>query len=51
MIIAAPGSRSEGLSIRVFPVAIAIGIVHNGIILSLESGRAQEQRKLHTLES
>lgn len=33
MIIAAPGSRSEGLTIRVFPVTIAIGIDQRGIIL------------------
>jgi len=32
-IIAAPGSRSEGLRIRVFPVTVAIGIDHSGIIL------------------
>jgi hypothetical protein len=33
MIIAAPGSRSEGLRINVFPVAIAIGIDQSGIML------------------
>jgi hypothetical protein len=33
MIIAAPGSRSEGLRMSVFPVAIAIGIDHSGIML------------------
>lgn len=33
MIIAAPGSRSEGLRISVFPVTAAIGIVHSGIML------------------
>jgi hypothetical protein len=33
MIIAAPGSRSEGLRMTVFPVAIAIGIDQSGIML------------------
>lgn len=33
MIIAAPGSRSEGLTRRVLPVANAKGIVQRGIIL------------------
>lgn len=33
IIIAAPGSRSEGLRMRVFPVTAAMGIVHSGIIL------------------
>lgn len=32
MIIAAPGSRSEGLRMREFPVAIAIGRDQRGII-------------------
>ena len=32
-IIDAPGSRSDGLRTSVFPVTIAIGMVHNGIIL------------------
>lgn len=31
-IMAAPGSRSEGLIIMVFPVMVAIGIDHNGIM-------------------
>lgn len=31
--MAAPGSRSEGLRMRVFPVTAAMGIVHSGIIL------------------
>ena len=35
MIIAAPGSRSEGLTIKQFPVTIAIGIVQRGIILKI----------------
>ena len=39
MIMAAPGSRSDGLTTRVLPVAIAIGIVHRGIILYKESAR------------
>jgi hypothetical protein len=33
-IMAAPGSRSDGLRTRVLPVTTANGIVHNGIILS-----------------
>lgn len=33
MIIAAPGSRSEGLRIKVFPVATARGMVQSGIML------------------
>jgi hypothetical protein len=33
MIMEAPGSRSEGLSIRVLPVTTARGIVHSGIML------------------
>lgn len=33
MIIAAPGSRSEGLQMRVLPVTAAMGIVQRGIIL------------------
>ena len=31
-IIAAPGSRSDGLRIRVFPVIVAMGIDQRGII-------------------
>lgn len=31
--MAAPGSRSDGLRIRVFPVVAAIGMVQRGIIL------------------
>ena len=34
MIMAAPGSRSEGLRMRVFPVTAAMGMVHSGIILT-----------------
>jgi hypothetical protein len=34
MIIAEPGSRSEGFRMRVFPVTVAIGIDHRGIMLS-----------------
>jgi hypothetical protein len=34
MIIAAPGSRSEGFRMRVFPVTVAIGIDQRGIMLS-----------------
>ena len=33
IIIAAPGSRSEGFRMRVLPVTVARGIVHKGIIL------------------
>jgi len=33
MIIAAPGSRSDGLRTSVFPVTAAMGIVHRGIML------------------
>lgn len=33
MIMAAPGSLSLGLRIRVFPVHVAKGMVHNGIML------------------
>lgn len=36
--MAAPGSRSEGLRIRVFPVATAIGIVQSGIIAGKLNG-------------
>jgi hypothetical protein len=34
MIIAAPGSRSEGLRMSVFPVTAAMGMDHRGIILT-----------------
>lgn len=34
MIIAAPGSHSEGLSTRVLPVLRAIGIDHKRILLT-----------------
>jgi hypothetical protein len=33
MIMEAPGSRSDGLRMRVLPVVIAMGIVHKGIML------------------
>lgn len=33
MIMAAPGSRSDGFKIIVFPVAAAKGMVHKGIML------------------
>lgn len=36
MIMAAPGSRSEGLRINVFPVTVANGIDQSGIILGSE---------------
>lgn len=29
----APGSRSDGFNMRVFPVTAAMGIVHSGIML------------------
>lgn len=41
MIIAAPGSRSDGLTIKVFPVAVAMGIVHSGIMLYACKSNAQ----------
>jgi hypothetical protein len=34
MIMAAPGSLSDGFRMSVFPVAAANGIVHRGIILN-----------------
>jgi hypothetical protein len=34
MIIAAPGSRSEGFTMMVFPVTVAMGIDQSGIMLS-----------------
>lgn len=49
IIIAAPGSRSEGFTISVFPVTIAIGIVQRGIILTgrhLSNGKDTSDRKL-----
>lgn len=51
MIMAAPGSRSEGLRIRVFPVTAAIGIVHSGIILRGMKSEALSERILRTQES
>lgn len=33
MIMAAPGSLSEGFTMSVFPVAMAIGMVQSGIML------------------
>lgn len=41
IIIAAPGSRSEGFRMRVLPVTVARGIVHKGIILK---GHNQKRR-------
>ena len=35
MIIAAPGSRSEGFTMIVFPVAVASGIDQSGIMLEM----------------
>lgn len=40
MIMAAPGSRSDGLRTRVFPVHVARGIVHKGIMLHLGMKKA-----------
>lgn len=45
MIIAAPGSRSEGFKMRVLPVTVAKGIVHKGIILEHRDQRRGEKRK------
>ena len=47
MIMAAPGSRSEGLKTRVFPVTAAIGIVHRGIILREMSNEALHEKKYY----
>jgi hypothetical protein len=38
IIMAAPGSRSLGLSTSVFPVAAANGIVHKGIMAGKLNG-------------
>lgn len=50
--MAAPGSRSEGLRMRVLPVVNAIGIVHRGIILMIaqivSAFNAIEQQRIHT---
>ena len=51
MIMAAPGSRSEGLRTRVFPVTAAIGIVHSGIILREMNSDALNEIILRTQES
>ena len=51
MIMAAPGSRSEGLRTRVFPVTAAIGIVHSGIILREMNSEALNGTILLTQES
>ena len=44
MIIAAPGSLSDGFTIRVFPVAAAMGIVQRGIILKGREFHADQLR-------
>jgi hypothetical protein len=41
--MAAPGSRSEGFSIKVFPVTAARGIVQRGIILKKDSQDSQKK--------
>ena len=42
--MAAPGSRSDGLRMRVLPVTVARGIVHRGIMLEYGDQRHGEKR-------